>query len=307
MASNGVARRPVLIAGPTASGKSAFALRLAERDGGCIINADAAQVYACWRILTARPDDADLARAPHLLYGHVSCATRYSVGAWIRDVAAAMAEAEESRKRVIIVGGTGLYLSALLDGLTEIPAIQPEVRARSQALLDAGRIDVLLDDLTRGDPVTLERLDKRNPVRLQRAWEVLFATGRGLAAWHDAHAAAPLISKPVTLVLNPDTSLLNKRIEDRFRQMLDLGALDECRSFLLCGLPSTLPSARVLGASQLCAHLSGELPLEAAIADAVTATRRFAKRQRTWFRGRMKDWTWVDPDREDPLAAIPET
>ena len=129
----------MLIAGPTASGKSALALALAERHGGCVINADALQVYACWRVLTARPGDAELARAPHMLYGHVGCDVRYSVGAWLRDVAAALADARRRGLRPIVVGGTGLYLGALTEGLADIPPIPPEIRARSEALLGAGR------------------------------------------------------------------------------------------------------------------------------------------------------------------------
>ena len=136
--------RPVLIAGATASGKSALALRLAERDGGCVINADAAQVYACWRVLTARPGPDDLARAPHALYGHVSCATRYSVGAWLRDATAAIDDARARGLRPIVVGGTGLYLGSLTDGLADIPAIPPEVRRRSEAMLRDGELDRLL-------------------------------------------------------------------------------------------------------------------------------------------------------------------
>ena len=170
-------RRAVLIAGPTASGKSALALALAERDGGSIVNADASQVYACWRVLTARPDDAELARAPHRLYGHVACAARHSAGDWLREAAAAIEDARRCGLRPIVVGGTGLYFDALGGGLADIPAVPAEVRARSQAMLDAGEIGRMVAEL---DPETLARIDRRNPMRVQRAWEVLTATGRGL-------------------------------------------------------------------------------------------------------------------------------
>ncbi len=295
--------RPVLIAGPTASGKSALALHLAERDGGCVINADAGQVYACWRVLTARPDDGDLARAPHRLYGHVGCATRYSVGAWLRDVAVAIDAAVSDGLRPIIVGGTGLYLSTLTEGLADIPQIPPEVRQRSDALLKSGRIDVLLDALAHGDPETFARIDRSNPMRVQRAWEVLTATGRGLSDWHRATQPPVLpAGHCVRAIVDPDISLLNKNIEARFRAMLDHGALAECAAFLHAGHDPTSPAGRVLGAAPLFAHLSGETTLDEATAASVAATRQFAKRQRTWLRNRMPDWSRIAPD---DLAAIP--
>lgn len=295
--------RPVLIAGPTASGKSALALQLAERDGGCVINADAGQVYACWRVLTARPDDGDLARAPHRLYGHVGCATRYSVGAWLRAVAVAIDAAVSEGLRPIIVGGTGLYLSTLTEGLADIPEIPPEVRQRSEDLLNSGRIHVLLDALANRDAETFAHIDRSNPMRVQRAWEVLTATGRGLSDWHRA-TEPPILpaDRCVRTIVNPDISLLNNGIEDRFNAMLDQGALAECAAFLRAGYDPTLPSGRVLGAAPLISHLEGESTLDEATDASITATRRFAKRQRTWFRNRMPGWSRIAPD---DLAAIP--
>ena len=241
MSAVGPLRRPVLIAGPTASGKSTVALRLAERDDGCVINADAAQVYACWRVLTARPAEDEIARAPHRLYGHVSCATRYSVGAWLRDVAGALEAVRELGLRPIIVGGTGLYLTALVEGLAEIPEISAEVRARSRALLEAGETDVFLRELERGDPETFALIDRRNPMRLQRAWEVLAETGRGMSAWHRA-TAAPHLAGAERVLIMPEKPFTDKAIEARFRKMLEDGALDECRAFL--GLCSIRPFLR---------------------------------------------------------------
>jgi tRNA dimethylallyltransferase len=295
--------RPVLIAGPTASGKSALALRIAERDGGVVINADAAQVYGCWSVLTARPGTEDLARAPHLLYGHVPGATRYSVGAWLRDLAPIL---RETPHRPIIVGGTGLYLTALTEGLTDIPEIPAALRARSQALVDAGALESLRADLAREDPETHARLDLANPVRVQRAWEVLRATGRGLADWHRAETR-PLLDPEacVRIVLAPEKSELNARIARRFDTMIDQGALDEAKAFAALGLDPALPASRVLGAPDLLAHLRGALTRDAAIAAAVTGTRQFAKRQRGWFRGRMAEWTWVDPLGTDAAALAP--
>ncbi|PZQ48600.1 MAG: tRNA (adenosine(37)-N6)-dimethylallyltransferase MiaA [Rhodovulum sulfidophilum] len=297
--------RPVLIAGPTASGKSELALRIAKRDGGVVINADAAQVYDCWRVLTARPSPEDLARAPHRLYGHVPGATRYSVGDWLRDLAPLLAATD---RRPIIIGGTGLYLTALTAGLTEIPPIPAELRARSQALIDAGDLAALRADLAREDPETHGRLDLANPVRVQRAWEVLRATGRGLADWHRAQTR-PLLNPDtcVRLVLDPDKNILNNRIEQRFHLMIEQGALAEVADFAALGLDPALPAARVLGAPDLLAHLDGALSLEAAIASAVTQTRQFAKRQRSWFRGRMGGWARIDPLGADPLPTVPLT
>ncbi len=291
------ALKPLLIAGPTASGKSRLALDIARRDGGWIVNADALQVYSCWRVLTARPDAAEEARAPHRLYGHVPPEAAYSVGAWLREIAAVLAEARAAGARPIIVGGTGLNFTALTLGLAEIPPIPPQVRARSEALLAAGT-DALLEDLAAADPETLGRLDRANPRRVQRAWEVLEATGIGLAAWQ-ARGAAPLLPEPEvqTVVIMPQVDRLNRRIAERFAAMLDQGALTEAAAFRDLGLPPGLPSAQALGASALLDHLAGRIDLAAATAAAVTATRQYAKRQRSWMRSRMAHWTWIDPER----------
>lgn len=288
--------RPLVIAGPTASGKSALALRIAERDGGTVINADALQVYSCWRILSARPDAADLARAPHALYGHVPPSVRYSVGAWLRDLAPILGDLAAQGSRPVIVGGTGLYLSALFDGLTDIPQIPPDIRRRSTAALADGQIDALLADLARDDLATHARIDRANPMRVQRAWEVLASTGRGLSDWH-RHRTEPLLRPQACerIVLSPEIPLLNNRIAARFHRMVEIGALAECAAFRALGVDPSLPSARALGAADLIAYLDGRCDLAAATEAAITATRQFAKRQRSWFRGRMQDWRWIDP------------
>lgn len=297
--------RPVIIAGATASGKSELALRVAERDGGCVINADAMQVYDCWRILTARPGPADLARAPHRLYGHISCARGYSAGAWLRDLAPVLEDLRARGVRPIIVGGAGLYLTAATVGLAEIPAISAEVRARSDQLIRAGRLDVLSSQLARIDPETHAGIDRDNPMRVQRAWDVVTATHRGLADWRRERTAPLLdLAASIAIVISPEQSFLNKMIEERFRQMLEHGALDECRAFI-AGFPAQTPGARALGARELIGHLQGRTSLDAAAEAAVTATRQYARRQRKWFRGRMADWRWIDPGQGDPLRAIP--
>jgi len=283
---------PVLIAGPTASGKSGLALAIARAQGGRIINADALQVYANWRLLTARPDAVEEAAAPHLLYGHVAPQTPYSVGHWLREVRAILSD---PGPRPIVVGGTGLYFRALTEGLADIPPTTPEIRARADALRAQGGIDALRARLAQDDPVTLSRIDQQNPMRVQRAWEVLEQTARPLSQWQDQTAPPVLpLSQVTPLVLMPEKPWLNARIDLRFDQMMAQGALDEVRTNLPDWSPA-LPSSRAIGAPELIAHLRGEMPLEEAVARAKIATHQYAKRQRTWFRARMRDWRHLTP------------
>ena len=275
--------RPVLIAGPTASGKSALALEIAERLGGVIVNADSMQVFAGWRILTARPTPEDAARAPHALYGHVAQEAEYSAGHWLRDVAPLL----EGGARPIIVGGTGLYFAALTEGLAEIPPIPCAIRAEADALRSGGGLARMIGAL---DTATRDRIDLRNPMRVQRAWEVQRATGRGLAAWQAA-TPPPLLplERAHALLLDADRDWLNARIAGRMDAMLRDGALAEVRENM-AHIAAGRPSAKAIGASELAAHLRGEMPLAAAQEAAIIATRQFAKRQRTWFRARMGGW-----------------
>ncbi|WP_110813323.1 tRNA (adenosine(37)-N6)-dimethylallyltransferase MiaA [Pseudoroseicyclus aestuarii] len=276
--------RPVLIAGPTASGKSALALEIAAQGGGRIVNADALQVYADWRILTARPSTAEEDAAPHSLYGHVARDRPYSAGHWLREVAPLLAGGE----RPIVVGGTGLYFSALTEGLAEIPATPPALRAEADTI-PLPRLIETLDARSRAG------LDLANRPRVQRAWEVLQATGRGIADWQ-AETPPPLLPLETAeaLVLTPDPAWLNARIARRFDAMLGGGALDEARAALPHWAPPQ-PWTRAIGAPELIAHLRGEMDLPAAREAAVIASRQYAKRQRSWFRSRMRAWTAVDP------------
>lgn len=294
---------PVLIAGPTASGKSALALSLADRDGGCIINADASQVYSCWRVLSARPDAADLARAPHRLFGHVGPRVRYSAGDWRREAGDAIVAAQRDGLRPIVVGGTGLYFSTLTEGLAEIPPIPAAVRARSDAML-ASDPGAMIAELRRRDPETLARLDAANPMRVQRAWDVLAATGRGLA-WWQSRVPGPGMATAARIVVMPETSALARRIAQRLEFMVANGVLDEVRAFLALDVPADAPSARAIGASQFTRHLRGDATLAEAVQATVIATRQLAKRQRTWLRGRMAEWTWADPATTAMLDLIP--
>ncbi|NGM46721.1 tRNA (adenosine(37)-N6)-dimethylallyltransferase MiaA [Rhodobacter sp. SGA-6-6] len=274
---------PVLIAGPTASGKSALAMELAARDGRVIVNADALQVYSCWRVLTARPSAAEEAVLPHALYGHVGRDQPYSAGHWLREAVALL------DRPVVIVGGTGLYFMALVEGLAEIPPIPPEVRAEADALR-AADFPAMVAGL---DPATAARIDLANPARVQRAWEVLRATGRGLADWQAATGAPALpLSRAEALVVRPEVDWLNARIDARFDAMMAAGALEEVRAELPFWDPAR-PSSRAIGAPELVAHLRGQLPLAEAAAAARLASRQYAKRQRTWFRARMGGWRGI--------------
>lgn len=276
---------PVLIAGPTASGKSALALAIAERQGGVIVNADASQVYDCWRLITARPSVEEEARAPHRLYGHQPWDAAYSAGDWLREVAPLLREGP----RPIIVGGTGLYFSALTEGMAAIPPVPPEVRAEADALnLDSLRAGV--------DPGTLAGIDQLNRARVQRAWEVERATGRPLAAWQ-AETPPPLLplEQAQPLVLDAPKDWLDPRIARRFDLMLEQGALDEVAAMRGRYDPAR-PSCKAIGVPELMAHLNGELTLAEARERAVVATRQFAKRQRTWFRARMRRWHRIAPE-----------
>lgn len=276
--------RPVLIAGPTASGKSALALALAEAQGRIVVNADALQVYGRWTILTARPTAAETARAPHRLFGHVEHHRAYSVGRWLDDVAAVLAEDAGP----VIVGGTGLYFTALTGGLAEIPAVPAEIRAEATARIADDGIEAVAGEL---DAATRARTDLRNPARVARAWEVLRATGRGLAAWQ-ADGARPLVAldAATSCVLEVATAELDARIAERFGAMIAAGAIAEVARELP-RLDFGHPSARAIGAAELARYLRGETSLEDARAEAILATRRYAKRQRSWARSRFGAWS----------------
>lgn len=275
--------RPVLIAGPTASGKSALALDIAERDGGVIVNADALQVWSCWRVLSARPAPEEEARAPHRLYGHLAPGADWSVGHWLRAVAPILTGPE----RPILVGGTGLYFTALTEGLAEIPPTPPEIRSEAERIEGARGAGALLADL---DAATVARIDPLNPARIRRAWEVLRATGRGLATWQD-ETGPPLLplSDATALVVETDRDALANRIDTRFDRMMADSALDEVRAMLPVWDASAL-WAKAIGAPDLVAYLRGEIALDAAIERAKAASRQYAKRQRSWMRNRLGRW-----------------
>lgn len=289
----------VLIAGPTASGKSDAALALAQRLGGVIINADSMQVYREAPILTAQPSAADKARAPHLMYGHVGAREVYSVGRWRDDAIAALATLDG--RTPIFVGGTGMYFMALTDGLAAIPAIPPEVRDAARALLEEIGVEELHARLAARDPLTASKLRPSDPQRTLRAWEVLQATGRPLAAWQDAPTQPVLKDRKIAaFVLDPPRPILRARIAARFAAMVEAGGLAE--AVALCGLDPALPAAKLLGLAPLQALAAGTLSKDQALEAAITGTRQFAKRQMTWFRHRMSHYSWFDPLESNIIA-----
>jgi tRNA dimethylallyltransferase len=286
--------KPVLIYGPTASGKSGLALEIARRQGGVIINADALQAYQGWPILTAQPSAADLDRTPHHLYSHLAFDAPYSVGDWLRDVAPFLKRPHPTGARPILVGGTGLYFSALTEGLAEIPPTPAGIRAKADTI-------PLPDLVSAVDPVTAAGLDLNNRARVQRAWEVQQTTGRSIRDWQDA-TPPPLLALAdcTALALMPNVDWLNARIEKRYGMMMDAGAMAEAKAMMPNWDP-TAPSSKAIGATELIQLLEGDITPNSAREAIIIATRQYAKRQRTWLRSRMKRWQIVALLDEDDI------
>jgi len=297
------AKRAVLIAGPTASGKSGLALALAEELGGVIVNADSMQVYRDLRILTARPSAQEEARVPHRLYGHIDAAESYSVGRWLKDVEPILAEAARAGRLPILVGGTGLYFSALTRGLAAVPAIPAAVRAGVREQLARDGAPALHAELSRRDPAAAARLTPGDRTRVTRALEVVLATGRPLKAWQEDEAPAILdISRAAKIFLMPERETLLRRIDARFDAMIAAGALEEVRALAARRLDPELPAMKAHGVPWLIRHLKGEMTLTQAAVEAKRDTRQYTKRQATWFRNQLPQFAWVEP--QDALAAI---
>ncbi|MGC1561280.1 MAG: tRNA (adenosine(37)-N6)-dimethylallyltransferase MiaA [Bradyrhizobium sp.] len=287
----------VLIAGPTASGKSALALAFAQKAGGTIINADSMQVYRDLRIITARPTPKEEAMVPHRLYGHVDAAVNFSAGAWLADAAKALTEAREQNRLPIFVGGSGLYFKALTRGLSAVPPIPPQIREAVRARLSREGTEALHAELARRDCTVAARLKPRDRTRIARALEVIEATGRSLADWH-REGLPPLLPEGTyrALFLEPERDLLYARIDARFDAMLKAGALDEVARLAARNLDSLLPAMKAHGVPPLIAHFSGSVTLEEAGAAGRLDTRRYAKRQFTWFRHQLPEFAWVKPE-----------
>ena len=286
-------KRAVLIAGPTASGKSALALQRARDLGGVVVNADAMQVYAGLRLVTARPSDEEMDGVPHRLYGFVDPAVRFSTGAWATAAATAIAEADG--RPLIFAGGTGLCFEVLERGFADVPPIPAEVVAEVSAELEGLDAESRRRLLEARDPAMAARLPAADPQRVARALAVLKATGVSLARFQDSPQGGLLDGFEVErLVLNPDRDLLRQRIATRFERMLAAGAEDEVRTLLAQQLDPSLPVMKAIGVPEIAASLRGEMPLGRAAELAIIATRQYAKRQRTWFRNRMADWSWIE-------------
>jgi tRNA dimethylallyltransferase len=286
--------KAVLIAGPTASGKSALALALAEATGGVIINADSMQVYRDLRVLTARPLPEEEAVVPHRMYGHVDAAVNFSVGAWVADAAKVLTEARGQNRLPIFTGGSGLYFKALTRGLSAVPPIPPEVRQDIRARLERDGVEALHVELRQRDPASAERLKPRDRIRIARALEVVEATGRSLTDWHREGLPPLLPPGSFTAVfLSPDREELYARIDARFDAMLRAGALDEVAALAARHLDPLLPAMKAHGVPPLIRHLNGEITREEAAIIGRADTRHYAKRQFTWFRHQLSEFEWV--------------
>ena len=287
----------VLIAGPTASGKSALALDLARKTGGVIVNADSMQVYRDLRVITARPTREEEALVPHRLYGHVDAAVNFSVGAWVVDAAKALSEVRAQRRLPIFVGGSGLYFKALTRGLSAVPPIPAGVREAVRARLERDGVEALHAELARRDGAAAERLKPRDRTRITRALEVVEATGRSLSDWH-RDGLPPLLPAGTfsALFLEPDRDALYARIDARFDAMLKAGALEEVGRLAARKLDPLLPAMKAHGVPALIRHLQGEIALEEAAAIGRADTRHYAKRQFTWFRHQLPEFAWVRPE-----------
>jgi len=280
----------LLVAGPTASGKSALALRIAAEVGGDIVNADSMQVYADLQILTARPAAAEAARAPHHLYGVADAADPWSVGRWLSAAREVLAAIAARGRTAIMVGGTGLYFRALTQGLADIPPVPADVRARAEALFDDLGEALFRERLAEVDPPAAARIAPGDRQRLTRAFEVWSASGAPLTRWQAGSAPALAAGAWRGVVVEPPRETLYARCDARFLGMIEAGALDEVERLVTRGLPASSPALKALGVSALAACLRGDISLAEATAQAQMETRRYAKRQLTWFRRQTADW-----------------
>jgi tRNA dimethylallyltransferase len=288
LSGDGIIKDAVLIAGPTASGKSALALEIARCGNGVVVNADSMQVYSVLNLLTARPTAADLAQAPHELYGHVHPSAAYSTGAWLRDVTRLVAEGRLAGRRPVFVGGTGLYFRALTEGLSEMPDIPEPIRVHWRRRLDKEGPARLHGLLAEKDADAAAAIRPSDGQRIVRALEVLEASGRSIRNWQAARGK-PLVDLATArfILIEPPRALLAERIEARFSRMVEEGAIEEVKALLALGLDPGLPAMRAIGVRELAAVIDGRTTLDEARRLAAIATRQYAKRQSTWFRNQL--------------------
>ena len=295
--------RAVLIAGPTASGKSALAIEIARRTGGTVVNADSMQVYADLRILTARPSAAEEAMVPHRLYGHVDGAVNYSAMRYAQDLAVLLGELRAQGSLPILVGGTGLYFKAVTEGFSAMPPVPEGVRAEFRAHAEARETAALHAELAACDPPMAERLKSTDRMRIMRALEVFRATGRSLASFQGEREPGPLGEAGLLrLFIHPERDVVRAQIDRRFETMIAGGALDEVARLKARGLDPLLPIMRAHGVPGLIAHLDGDIALAEAIRRGQADTRAYAKRQVTWFRHQMAGWRAVAPEQAVDVA-----
>jgi tRNA dimethylallyltransferase len=286
----------ILIAGPTASGKSALALELATGLGGVIVNADSMQVYRDLRIITARPSPEEEKLLPHRLYGHVDAAENYSVGRWFGEAAAAVAQARRGQQPAIVTGGTGLYFSTLTRGIAAVPPIPAHIRRDVRGRLAGEGVAALQAELALRDPATAARLKPGDRARITRALEVVLATGRSLSEWQADNSPPGVdLAGAIKVFLMPQRDELGARIDARFDAMMAAGALEEVRALAARALDPNLPAMKAHGVPWLIRHLEGKITLAEAVAQAKRDTRRYTKRQTTWFRNQLPQFEWVEP------------
>ncbi|WP_164924391.1 tRNA (adenosine(37)-N6)-dimethylallyltransferase MiaA [Sinorhizobium fredii] len=291
----------ILITGPTASGKSALAVALAERHGGVVVNADSMQVYDTLKVLTARPDETEMRGIEHFLYGHVPAGRLYSTGAWLRDAEALVAKLRGEGRLPVFVGGTGLYFKALTGGLSEMPAIPAHIRDALRERLRMEGAAALHAELQSRDPQTAEQLGPGDGQRIVRALEVIEATGKPIRVYQQSRG--PMIVDPTQarkIVVLPERALLHSRIDRRFETMLASGAVEEVRALLALKLSPDMPVMKAIGVQQIAAMLEGEMSAAEVIATGAAATRQYAKRQMTWFRNQLDD-SWQRIAQPDDL------
>lgn len=290
-------RDAILITGPTASGKSALAVRLAAKYGGVVVNADSMQVYDTLNVLTARPQPDEMGGTEHRLYGHVPAGAAYSAGDWLREAASLVAELRGRGRLPIFVGGTGLYFRALTGGLSDMPSIPLDIREKVRGRLASEGAEALHRDLARRDPETAARLMPGDSQRVVRALEVLEATGRSISSFQSAAGPAAIDpERAEKIVVLPDRAVLAARIDRRFGLMLKAGAVEEVKALLAQNLSPAMPAMKAIGVPQIAAMLAGEMREAEVIERGAAATRQYAKRQMTWFRNQLDEsWRRIDP------------